>query len=64
MPALATALSALTGSRIAPDLFHPENAPRHLRFLIEVLGDGRRVVAEGRDVAELQRYLGCERGRH
>jgi len=58
MPALATALSALTGSRIAPDLFHPENAPRHLRFLIEVLGDGRRVVAEGRDVAELQRYLG------
>ncbi len=58
MPALATALSALTGSRITPDLFHPENAPRHLRFLIEVVGDGRRVVAEGRDVAELQRHLG------
>jgi len=58
MPALANALSTLTGSRITPDLFHPENAPRHLRFLVEVLGDGRRVVAEGRDVAELQQHLG------
>jgi ATP-dependent helicase HrpA len=57
-PALAKALSALTGSRITPDLFHPENAPRHLRFLVEVVGDGRRVVAEGRDVAELQQHLG------
>ena len=56
--ALAKALSALTGSRITADLFHPENAPRHLRFLVEVLGDGRRVVAEGRDLAELQRHLG------
>ena len=58
MPALAKALTALTSSRVTPDLFHPENAPRHLRFMIEVLGDGGRVVAEGRDLADLQRELG------
>jgi ATP-dependent helicase HrpA len=58
MLALAKALSTLTGSRIAPDLLRSENAPRHLRFLIEVLGEGGRVVAEGRDLAELQRHLG------
>ena len=49
MPALAKALSTLIGSRVTPDLFRPENAPRHLRFLIEVLDEGGRVVAEGRD---------------
>jgi len=58
MPALARALSTLTSARVAPDQFHPENAPRHLRFLIEVLGDEGRVVAEGRDLAELQKQLG------
>ncbi len=58
MPALAKALTSLTGARITPDLFHPENAPRHLRFLVEVLDEGRRVVAEGRDVAALQAALG------
>ena len=58
MPALAKALSTLTSTRVTPDLFHPGNAPRHLRLLIEVLGDGGRVVAEGRDLAELQRQLG------
>jgi ATP-dependent helicase HrpA len=58
MPALASAVSTLASSRITPDLFHPENAPRHLRFLIEVVGDGGRVVAEGRELAELQRQLG------
>jgi len=58
MPALAKALSTLTGSRITPDLFRPENAPRHLRFLIEVLDEERRVVAEGRVLAELQAQLG------
>jgi ATP-dependent helicase HrpA len=58
MAALADALSALTSSRITADAFHPQNAPRHLRFLIEVVGDGGRVVAEGRELAELQRQLG------
>ncbi|MDB4994445.1 MAG: ATP-dependent helicase HrpA, partial [Myxococcaceae bacterium] len=60
MPALAKALSTLTGSRITPELFRPENAPRHLRFLIEVIGEGGRVVHEGRDLAELQRSLGVQ----
>jgi len=58
MPALAKALSTLIGSRVTPDLFRPENAPRHLRFLIEVLDEGGRVVAEGRVLAELQAQLG------
>jgi ATP-dependent helicase HrpA len=58
IPALANALSTLTGSRITPDLFRPENAPRHLRFLIEVVDEERRVVAEGRVLAELQAQLG------
>jgi ATP-dependent helicase HrpA len=58
MPALAKALSTLTGSRISPDLFHPENAPRHLRLRVEVLDEERRVVADGRDLAELQSRLG------
>jgi ATP-dependent helicase HrpA len=58
MPALAKALSALTDARITPDLFRPANAPRHLRFLIEVFGEEGRVVAEGRDLAELQARMG------
>ncbi len=58
MPALAKALSTLTGSRITPDLFRPENAPRHLRFLIEVVDERRSVVAEGRVLANLQAELG------
>jgi len=60
LPALAKALSTLTGSRIVVDSLRPENAPRHLRFLIEVLGANGRVVAEGRDLAELQTYLGMQ----
>jgi ATP-dependent helicase HrpA len=58
MPALAQALTTLTGTRITPDVFRPENAPRHLRFLIEVLDEHGRVVAEGRVLAELQAQLG------
>ncbi len=58
IPALAKALSTLIGSRVTTDQFRPANAPRHLQFLIEVLGEGGRVVAEGRNLAELQGHLG------
>ena len=58
MPALAKALSDLTGSRVTADLFRPDNAPRHLRFLIEVVDETGRVVAAGRVLAELQARLG------
>ena len=45
-----------------PDLFRPENAPRHLRFLIEVLGDGgqgRRRRARSRGAAGAARWTGA-----
>jgi ATP-dependent helicase HrpA len=58
IPALAKALSDLTGSRFTADLFRPDDAPRHLRFRIAVVDEKGRVVAEGRILAELQAQLG------
>ena len=59
MPALATALSAMTRSRVTPDLLRADTVPPYLRFYYRILGDAGKVVAEGRDLAELQVRFGA-----
>ena len=64
LPALARALSELLSSRVTADLFRPETVPRHLRFYFRITREasadsGKSVVAEGRDLTELQARLGA-----
>jgi ATP-dependent helicase HrpA len=58
-PALASALSELTRSRVTADLLRPETVPPFLRFYYRVIGEGGKVVAEGRELAELQARFGA-----
>lgn len=55
--ALADQLRRMTGVRIAPEDWPIEALPRHLRMNLKVLGEGGRVMAQGRDPDELQQKL-------
>ena len=54
--AVARELRALRGIDVPPDAWDDSKLPPHLRITVRVT-DGGRVLAEGKDVAELQRRL-------
>ncbi|SFR46715.1 ATP-dependent helicase HrpA [Marinobacter daqiaonensis] len=55
--ALADQLRRMTGVRIAPEEWPTDSLPRHLRMNLKVVGEGGRVMAQGRDPDELQKKL-------
>src|SRR5689334_3949267 len=55
--AVARELRSLRGVSVPRDAWDLSRLPRHLRITVRVT-DGGRVLAEGKDVAELQRELG------
>jgi len=57
LPALSRALEELTGVWVRPEEWAPTALPAHLRLRLEVTGADGRVVAEGRDVEQLQSRL-------
>ena len=50
-------ISRLTGSRVSGSDFDLARVPGHLRPTFDVIGDRGRVVASGKDLAELQDRL-------
>jgi ATP-dependent helicase HrpA len=54
---LANQLRRMTGVRIAPAEWPRDELPRHLRMNLKVLGEGGKVMAQGRDPDELQQKL-------
>lgn len=55
--ALADQLRRMTGVRIDPRDWAPDELPRHLRMNLKVVGEAGQVIAEGRDVDQLQQSL-------
>jgi ATP-dependent helicase HrpA len=58
LPALERAILARTGERVPRDAWDLRAVPAHLTLGYRVVDDRERVVAQGRDLAELQRTLG------
>ena len=54
---LGEQLRRMTGVRIDPDAWPESELPRHLRMNLRVVGDGGKVMAEGRETHELQDRL-------
>jgi ATP-dependent helicase HrpA len=61
--ALAEFLQRRSGQIIPRDAWREEALPRHLRMNYRVLDPNNRILAEGRDLAELRRSLGGEASR-
>jgi ATP-dependent helicase HrpA len=58
--ALAAWLEQRTGVAVPDQAWHDVELPAHLRFNLRLLGDDGRVIAEGRDLAQLQRDHGAD----
>ena len=54
---LAEQLRRMTGVRIDPEAWPESELPRHLRMNLRVMGDGGKVMAEGRETFQLQDQL-------
>ncbi|MEX2475954.1 ATP-dependent RNA helicase HrpA [Marinobacter sp.] len=54
---LGEQLRRMTGVQIDPQAWSETDLPRHLRMNVRVLGDGGKVMAEGREAASLQNSL-------
>ncbi|WP_226346047.1 ATP-dependent RNA helicase HrpA [Agilicoccus flavus] len=54
---LARGLYIATGHRVPPDAWDPSRLPDHLRITFRVEGPARRVLGEGKDLADLQERL-------
>lgn len=54
---LGDQLRRMTGVQIDPQAWPESELPRHLRMNLRVLGDGGKVMAEGRETNELQGQL-------
>jgi ATP-dependent helicase HrpA len=54
---LGEELRRMTGARIEADAWQPEELPRHLRMNLKVVDDRDNVIAEGRDIQEVQKRL-------
>lgn len=52
-PLLIAEIERMTGSRLAPDEFRPEELPAHLRMRYRILGADATPLAAGRDLAAL-----------
>jgi ATP-dependent helicase HrpA len=55
---LETRLQRMTGVRVPPDAWRPELLPAHLSVVFEIVDEGSRVLAEGRDLEALKQRLG------
>jgi ATP-dependent helicase HrpA len=58
LEALATELTKISGVDISPREFNPQEVPDYLRMHFRVIDEAGKVVATGRDLAELQHSLG------
>lgn len=54
---LGEQLRRMTGVQIDPQAWSEDELPRHLRMNVRVLGDGGKVMAEGREASVLQGQL-------
>jgi ATP-dependent helicase HrpA len=54
---VGAALERITGTRVDPEDWAPEDVPGHLRVTFRVEDERGRVVGEGKDLAELQHRL-------
>ncbi|CAN0602807.1 unnamed protein product, partial [Ectocarpus sp. 12 AP-2014] len=54
---LGEQLRQMTGVQIDPQVWSEDELPRHLRMNVRVLGDGGKVMAEGREASVLQEQL-------
>ncbi|MBS3803324.1 MAG: ATP-dependent RNA helicase HrpA [Oleiphilaceae bacterium] len=54
---LGEELRRMTGARIDPEAWQPEELPRHLRMNLKVVDDRGNVIAEGRDIQDVQKRL-------
>ena len=62
LPRLAEVIHAYTGVRVPRDAWKIDDLPPHLRFYFRVIGEGDRVIGEGRDLAVLgDRFLALAR---
>ncbi|CAN5856032.1 ATP-dependent RNA helicase HrpA [soil metagenome] len=59
VPVLERALYELTGERTGRDAWDLRAVPHYLHFTYRVLGDGDKVLAESRDLADLQLTWGA-----
>ncbi|HRC54587.1 MAG TPA: ATP-dependent RNA helicase HrpA [Kofleriaceae bacterium] len=57
LPALERAIHELTGERVPRDAWDLRAVPVHLGFGFRVIDERDKVIAQGRDLAELQRTL-------
>lgn len=57
---LAEQLRRMTGVQVDPEAWPEEDLPRHLRINIQIIGNGDKVLAEGRDPLQLQQQLSGE----
>ena len=60
LPAVAAALSEISGERITPEMFDLDRLAPHLRMKVRVVNHGGGTVIEGRDLAILREHLGEE----
>ncbi|MFL1465557.1 ATP-dependent RNA helicase HrpA [Marinobacter sp. HN1S83] len=54
---LGEQLRRMTGVRIDPEAWPEDELPRHLRMNVRVMGDGDKLMAEGRETSVLQDQL-------
>ncbi len=55
---LENRLQRMTGVRVPSDAWRPELLPAHLSVVFEIVDEGGRVLAEGRDLEALKQRLG------
>ncbi|WP_404362332.1 ATP-dependent RNA helicase HrpA [Marinobacter sp.] len=54
---LGEQLRRMTGVQIDPEAWRPEELPRHLRMNLRVVNDREEIIAEGRDIQQVQDRL-------
>ncbi|MBC7834129.1 MAG: DUF3418 domain-containing protein, partial [Phycisphaerales bacterium] len=54
---LAAALTSVSGTLVEPSMFVADDLPQHLKLNIKVIDEQGRLVARGRDVAEVHRAV-------
>ncbi|MGA9572907.1 MAG: DUF3418 domain-containing protein, partial [Lysobacterales bacterium] len=64
LPALAAALSAMTGIEVDENTFDEDLLPDYLRFRVNVIDGNGRPLAVSRNLAELQAQFGQKARRH
>jgi ATP-dependent helicase HrpA len=53
MPALTAAIAALCGVDVSPESFRPDAVAPHLRLTCRITGEGGKVIAQSKDIADL-----------